>query len=170
MSAVPYAELAIKSISLLEEEEVSRVRNRLVNSGIPSDRLRLLPWTHTYNDHLKSYQEIDIALDTSPYSGATTSCEALIMGVPVISLAGKEIVNRLSATILYHAGCKKWVVNSELDYISLAKQLAKSGIRDKLEREKLRTKIRSSALGNPKRLANKLENKLAQLVKAEKAL
>ena len=72
--------------------------------------------------HMALYRDIDVALDPMPYSGATTSCEALLMGVPVVTLAGADMVERLTASVLA-AGCSDWIATTRTDYIDVATEL-----------------------------------------------
>ena len=98
-----------------------------------------------------------MALDTQPYGGATTTCEALGMGVPVICLAGDGMVGRLSSSILKSADCSEWIANTEKEYINQAVKQIRKGVRDKKKREQLRDKIKKSNLCDKKRLARELE-------------
>ena len=56
---------------------------------------------------------MDVALDPIPYGGATTTAEALWMGVPVVSLQGEGMVGRISASLLHHAGLERWIANEQ---------------------------------------------------------
>ena len=80
MSANPEAELALKSISFLEDAEKLRIRQRFEKAGLSGERLILLDWVEGGLNHLQRYSEIDAALDPIPYGGATTTAEALWMG------------------------------------------------------------------------------------------
>lgn len=157
MKAVPKAELVLKSISFVEEAEQLRVQNMFIKAGLGAERLVLLPWVKGRINHLHCYGEIDVALDPMPYGGATTTCEAIGMGVPVISMAGKGMVGRLSASILKHSGCENWIARDKHHYIEIAKLLANEGIRKASKRIKLRQKVFSSDLCNGKRLSSELE-------------
>ena len=109
MAANPEAELALKSISFCEAAEQQRIRKRFEQAGLESERLILLDWVEGGLNHLQRYSEIDVALDPIPYGGATTTAEALWMGVPVVALAGEGMVGRLAASLLIHGGKEKWV-------------------------------------------------------------
>ena len=164
MAVVPHAELAIKSNSFIEEKEKDRICQRLVGGGIAKERIVILPWCETEESHLDSYRHIDVALDTIPYSGATTSCEALAMGVPVVTMGGQGMVGQLSASILNFSGNQKWITHSEGDYIDLAKRLALEGVRSKKQRKQLRHQVKNSQLGDAKRLAREIEARIMPLV------
>jgi protein O-GlcNAc transferase len=157
MEAVPAAELVLKSISFVETAEQQRVRDRFVAAGLNPDRLVLLPWVEGRHCHLNCYGEIDVGLDPLPYGGATTTCEALAMGVPVVSLAGQGMVGRLSASVLRHAGCGQWIAADPREYVAIASALAAAGLRHDSERQALKQQLFSSALGNGRRLAAELE-------------
>ena len=74
-------------------------------------------------DHLSAYGDIDVALDTFPYNGTTTTCEAMWMGVPVITLAGKTHVSRVGVSILANVGMREFIANSEAEYVDIAAKL-----------------------------------------------
>ena len=157
MAAVPEAELVLKSISFVEQEEQARIRALFTAAGLASERLILLPWMEGRSAHLDCYREIDVALDPLPYGGATTTCEALAMGVPVVSLAGLGMVGRLSASVLQHAGCGAWIADTTEGYVAIAQQLAATGPRRRDQRQDLRQQVLTSDLGNGPRLAQELE-------------
>jgi len=169
MTAVPSAELVLKSISFIEQAEQERVKALFIREGLDVKRLIILPWIESRFDHLASYKEMDVALDPIPYGGATSSCEALIMGVPVITLAGKDMVNRLSSSILESAKLSEWIANEPKNYIQIATQLANDGPRTSELRQKLRVKLQKSELMNGKRLARQIEQHLQALVREQSA-
>jgi protein O-GlcNAc transferase len=157
MAAVPEAELVLKSISFVEEAEQERVRQLFAAQDLPCARLRLLPWVEGRDNHLACYHEIDVALDPLPYGGATTTCEALAMGVPVVSLAGAGMVGRLSASVLKHSNCGDWIASTDNDYITIAQKLAAAGPRNREQRLALRERVLNSPLADNQRLTRELE-------------
>ena len=70
---------------------------------------------------------MDVALDPIPYGGATTTAEALWMGVPVVSMQGDGMVGRMSTSLLHHAGFEQWIANDIDNYVNIAKKLASQG-------------------------------------------
>ena len=77
-------------------------------------------------DYLEQYRDIDIALDTAPYNGGLTTCEALYMGVPVISLRGRTHGSRFGASILTNAGVPELIAENDINYVRRAVQLAET--------------------------------------------
>ena len=100
---------------------------------------------------------MDVALDPIPYGGATTTAEALWMGVPVVCLAGKGMVGRLSSSLLAAADCRKWIAKDQQTFINIATALAAKGPRNAAKRLKLRHKLMASPLADGKRLSKELE-------------
>jgi predicted O-linked N-acetylglucosamine transferase (SPINDLY family) len=100
------------------------VRDRFDRLGVDPARLDMVDWTATGEAHHDWYDQVDIALDTFPYAGATTTCEALWKGVPVVSLAGATHASRMGLSILSAAGLPHLCARSEDDYVALAARLA----------------------------------------------
>ena len=127
LQACPNTELVLKSISFHEKAEKERIRQRFLRAGLDSDRLILLGWIEGGINHLQLYRHMDVALDPIPYGGATTTAEALWMGVPVVSMRGEGMVGQLSASLLHHAGFGQWIANDIDAYVEIAKDLAAQG-------------------------------------------
>lgn len=102
-------------------------------------------------DHLRHYNEIDVALDSLPHVGGTTTCEALWMGVPTVSLVGPGFPERLSYSNLSNAGLGDCAVFSAVDYVAKAVELAADGARRLALRHGLRAQIRANPLGQVER-------------------
>lgn len=107
-----------------------RARGRMIESfermGVESERVMIRGGTAGRHEHLALYNEIDIALDTYPYNGATTTCEASWMGVPVITLAGETHASRMGASILTALDLTELVTHSVDDYVAAACRLARA--------------------------------------------
>jgi predicted O-linked N-acetylglucosamine transferase (SPINDLY family) len=120
LAAVPGSRLAVKAYGTSSGEACARLLRQFARSGIPEDRVRLLAPVAGLRAHLECYSQIDIALDTFPYHGATTTCEALWMGVPVVSLAGTAHVSRVGVSLLSRAGLEEWIARSPAEYVERA--------------------------------------------------
>lgn len=123
MQAVPDSRLFLKGGPYQSEELVQRISNIMSAHGIGADRLRFEGDSHHY-ELFSRYNEVDIALDPWPYSGGLTTCEALLMGVPVVSMPGPTFAGRHSATHLANAGLPELVVSDWDEYQARAIQLA----------------------------------------------
>lgn len=158
----PEAELVLKSISFLEVEEQERIRRRCERVGIGPEQLVILPWAQDLGDHLAQYNQVDVALDPMPYGGATTTAEALWMGVPVVTLHGAGMVGSLSASILHSAGKLQWIAQNSVDYLQQALSLMSEGIRRSPPRIHLCRQLEASALNQPRRVSQHLESLFLQ--------
>ena len=118
-----------------------------------------------YNDrrYIQSYQRIDIALDPFPHGGGTTTCDALWMGVPVISLAGQTAVSRAGLTILTNVGLTELVAGSLEEYVKIAADLAGDLPRLAALRAELRQRMQASPLMDAPRFARNIEAAYRQI-------
>jgi predicted O-linked N-acetylglucosamine transferase (SPINDLY family) len=146
LAAVPGSRLALKGAGFAAPELAAAVRGRLTAAGIAGDRVELLERTETLEAHLAAYGGIDLALDTFPYHGTTTTCEALWMGVPVVALAGDRHASRVGASLLAAVGHPEWIASDAADYVRIAAEVAASRPRTRAAREELRAAVRRSAL------------------------
>ncbi|MEW6502091.1 MAG: tetratricopeptide repeat protein [Thermodesulfobacteriota bacterium] len=148
LNKVPGARLLLKYKPLSDEGVRARIREEFRAAGLaePEKRLVLVGHVADTEAHFAMYNQIDVALDTFPYNGATTTCEALWMGVPVITLATDRHVGRVGASILNRLGRGDWVAASEEEYVAKAVALAQ----DEEERARchrtLRNSLRNSSL------------------------
>ena len=146
MHAVPASRLLLKSASVAQPSTLEALTRLMGAHGITADRLQLLAQTPDNQSHMALYNQVDIALDTYPYNGATTTCEALWMGVPVVSLRGLTHASRMGASVLTAAGQAQWVADSEADYIGIASALAAQPAVRAGWRRTGREQLRASAL------------------------
>jgi len=124
MRAVPGSRLLLKSDSMAQASNRADIASVMAGHGIDATRLALQARQASERDHLALYNEVDIALDTYPYNGATTTCEALWMGVPVVTLRGRTHTSRMGASILGAIGRTDWVTDSDADFACIAAALA----------------------------------------------
>lgn len=116
--------------------------------GISSDRLYFSNNRGTGISHLAFYNDIDISLDTFPVTGGTTTCEAVWMGVPVVSLVGKAMHQRVSYAILKHCGLDECCAETPEDFVTKAVALADPARLRGLRRD-MRPRLQSSTLARP---------------------
>jgi predicted O-linked N-acetylglucosamine transferase (SPINDLY family) len=151
----PGARLVLRSHGLGDESVRKRYAKMFRREGVESSRLDLLD-ACSHEELLAGYAEIDIALDPFPYSGGLTTCEALWMGVPVVTLAGDRMASRHSVSHLNNAGFPEWVAGTPDDYMAVARDLAAGADRVASLRASLRERVRSSPLGNSKLFTHNL--------------
>ena len=154
----PQSILLLKSISFHEEDEQHRIRTRFEKSGIHPERLIMLDWVNGGLDHLACYNLIDAALDPFPYGGATTTAEALWMGVPVVTRRHSGMAGCLSSSLLSYGGQKQWIANNQEEYLEIAQRLYVRGPRKKEDRVQLRSDMQKSPVADAQRLSRQLES------------
>lgn len=153
--ALPTAKLVLrnKQMSCLVERE--SLQQRLVLAGIQVERVKI-DGLIAREDYLASYAEIDIMLDTFPYPGGTTTCEALWMGVPTLTLAGNTLLARQGASLLHCAGLPEWIAHDADDYVAKAMQHATNIDMLSSLRENLRAQLLTTALFDAERFTQQL--------------
>jgi predicted O-linked N-acetylglucosamine transferase (SPINDLY family) len=150
VEAVEGSSLVLKTQALRHAELRQITAERFAAAGFPMDRLTLLPPAPTPAAHLATYDGIDIALDAFPYCGTTTTCEALLMGVPVVSLASPPQplglhAGRVGLSLLTNAGAGDLVAHSADEYVAKAAALAA----DRARLAELRRTSRERLLASP---------------------
>lgn len=157
LERLPTSRLYVKSRFFSDPESRARSLQRLVEHGIPETRVTLAEGIPTIADHLDAYGRIDIALDSFPYNGTTTLCEAMWMGVPVVTLRGDRHAARVGASLLTHVGLTELIAESEQDYVERAVALARDPVRLTALRQELRARMAASSLCDPPAFAHKIE-------------
>ena len=157
LEAVPGSRLVLKSASLNFTETADRVIEAFEQFGIAGARIDIRGWVAHREQHLALYDGIDIALDTYPYNGTTTTCEALWMGVPVVTRAGDTHMSRVGASLLHAAGLDDLVTRDGTDYVETAVALAADAARRRELRGILRQRLEASPLLDHAGFTRKLE-------------
>jgi len=158
LKALPGSRLFIKAKGLISKQAANDKMGFFLRHGIEEGRIHLSPPTHTVPEHLALYNGIDIALDTFPYNGATTTCEALWMGVPVITLAGQAHASRVGASLLSNLGLTDLVAGSPDEYHQIAKTLGDNLDRLASLRRELRDLMAKSPLTDEQQFTGNLES------------
>lgn len=149
LKRVPNSRLLIKSRGIESATVQADVRGRADaaarTAGVDPARVELEGWIQGRAEHLAAYSRIDIAVDTFPYHGTTTTCEALLMGVPVVTLAGDMHSSRVGVSLLTGVGLSEFICWNDNDYITQAADLAS----DRLRLVALRASLRQRLLESP---------------------
>ena len=145
LSAIPKSRLLLANKQLGDTGVAARFSQRLQQSGIDSERVTIRGTKDSRAEYLARYNEVDAMLDTFPYPGVTTTCEALWMGVPTLTLGGDTLLSRQGAGVVTPAGLEDWVASSETDYVEKAISLTS----DLSKLANLRTGLRAQVLASP---------------------
>ncbi len=159
LKEIPGSQLYLNTHALLDEGFKRTLIGRFAAHEITEDRL-VIEATSGRELALKSYARIDIALDTFPYPGGTTSYEALWMGVPILTMTGKSYISHLGESIMHHAGLPDWIATSEDDYVAKAVRFTRDLPKLAALRAGLREQVRTSPLFNAPLFAKHFEDAL----------
>ena len=159
----PETHLLIKNHSLTDESTRSRYTELFKKYGIPRERLTMVGFVQSAKGHLDEYARVDIALDSFPYNGTTTTCESLWMGVPVVSLSGTSHRARVGLSLLSALGKKEWVAEDEDSYINIAVDLASDLNALARTRKDLRSDMKGSMLCDSRIFTSGLESAFRQI-------
>ncbi len=162
LQEVPDARLLLKAKPLKFPSVAARVRERFAAAGIAAERVILRPWEPGVTDHLAAYGAVDIALDSFPYNGTTTTCEAMWMGVPVVTLEGDRHASRVGSSLLHSVGLGELVARDAGDYVRIAAALAADRPRLAALREGMRERLRASPLMDERGFVSDLEGALLE--------
>jgi predicted O-linked N-acetylglucosamine transferase (SPINDLY family) len=161
LDGVPGSVLCLKARAFDAPDMRAQFLGRAASFGIPLERVELLGYS-THRDTLAVYNDVDIALDTFPFSGCATSCDALWMGVPVITRCGKTMVSRQTASLLTSIDRPEWIANDDQEYVARALKCAAEPIRSRTQRASLRQRTRET-LGDVNRHAGELSAALREI-------
>ncbi|HED13857.1 MAG TPA: tetratricopeptide repeat protein [Gammaproteobacteria bacterium] len=157
LQSVPGSRLLLKCRSFADDKTCQSCLAFFRARNIDTDRVQLLGPLASRVEHLATYHQIDIGLDTFPYNGTTTTCEALWMGVPVITLSGNTHASRVGSSILHALGLESLITDSLESYLSKARELAHDQARISELHAGLRERLLQSPLGDGPRIARSME-------------
>ena len=159
LDAVPQSRLLLKATVFNTDDGKAYIGKQLKNFGIDPARVEMRGFTA---NHMPEYHDVDIALDSFPYTGGVTTCEALYMGVPVVSLYGSRHGSRFGLSILKNIGLGELAVDSYDRYVEMAVALANDWELLKILRKNLRLMMKKSPLMNSENYVREVE-KIFQL-------
>ena len=160
LEAVPGSRLVLKALQLGDATVQGAIVARFAAEGIDRQRLTFHGRFADQADHLRAYQKIDIALDPFPYSGGTTTAEALWMGTPVLTLKGERYVSHMGESLVHSAGLDEWIAETPEDYVAKAKAFAADLPALAALRAGLRGQLLASPVCDAPRFAQNLEDAL----------
>ena len=154
LQAVPDSRLVI--VTVPEGRTRARLLDAFERHGVSAQRIDFRGRL-AHEAFMRTHLEVDVALDTYPYHGTTTTVHTLWMGVPVVTLAGDTHRSRAGASLLANAACGDLVARSEDDYVAIASRLARDPMRLRALRESLRERVEHGAIMEGARFARALE-------------
>ena len=157
LKRMPQSRLMLKGISFADASTRALFLSRLDEREIAAERVELVAWQPSEAMHLAQYGHVDIALDPFPYNGTTTTCEALWMGVPVVTLRGDRHGGRVGASLLSQIDLTDLIANSVEEYVEIALTLANNPGRLEELRRSLRPRMAASPLCDGPAFARKME-------------
>jgi FkbM family methyltransferase len=159
LRAIPDARLVIKCMKGFDEQlEREALQEEFARRGVERERILTKPSTASFLDHLAAYGDVDICLDTFPYHGTTTTCEALWMGVPVITLAGDRHASRVGVSLLTNVGLPELIAQDVDQFVQLAVRLAADPAALAAMRESMRERLLDSPLTDAAAMARDFED------------
>lgn len=164
LSSVPGSRFVIKTQALDDPHTQADLLERFGARGIDASRVTIIPSTKTAREHLALYERVDVALDSFPYNGTTTTCEALHMGVPVVCVAGEMHASRVGLSLLNAAGLPELCATDVDGYVRIASELVADSTRLSELRRSLRQRLASSALCDERAYAIRFERALREAV------
>ncbi len=156
LRAVPTARLLVYRNTLAGSAR-DRLRQEFTARGIAEDRVELRHGASPGRGYLDFYADIDVLLDTLPWSAHTTACEALWQGVPVLTLRGTRHAGRMAASILTDAGLPGWIAETPAQYVGLAREQAANAEKLAALRATLRDQVARSPLCDGLAFTRRLE-------------
>lgn len=159
LQRLPTARLVLKSPSFGNATVATRIRAAICGAGITAGRLEIRAGSDKASV-LREYGDIDIALDPFPFGGGATSCEALWMGVPIVTMPDWQLVSRQTETLLRAIGRPEWVARDADDYIAIAVRLATNPLELADLRATQRQAMARSALCDPQLFGHEIEKAL----------
>lgn len=165
--AIPNARFRFQIKQLASDNSRIQLQQRLSEFGLPAERTTLYG-PQTRENYLAAHSNVDIILDTFPYPGGTTTCEALWMGVPTLTYSGNSMLARQGASIMSCVGLANWIATDETDYLNKAIHFASDLEYLSLLRGTLRAQAGTSPLFDARRFARVLETRLAEIYREKR--
>ena len=164
LAAVPNARLLMQTKAMGDPPTRDATLRFFTDRAIAAERIDLRGWLH-FPQHVLMYHEADIVLDTFPFNGHTTTCLALWMGVPMVTLSGNTYRSRMSNSVLTNLALPELVAHSEAEYVRIAAELARDLPRLAQLRASMRQRMRDSVLLDDARFARNLEDAYEQMMR-----
>ena len=164
LKAIPDARLILKNHQLSDPRNREHWIRFLEQEGIVRERVQLIGFCKDLAEHYGCYGQVDIGLDTFPYNGTTTTCEAFWMGVPVLTIAGQNQRGLTGTSLLTHSGLSEWVARDETEWVEKACYWNVNREALQALRLGLRKQVQASPIGDAAAFAAKFYETIRKLV------
>ncbi len=162
--AVPDAKLVLKDPKAGDDFSKRRIFAKLMAEGVAGERIVFLENVPKWADHMRLYNRIDVALDTVPLNGGTTTFDALFMGTPVVTVRGNWVGGRLSGAMLVALGHPEWIAETPTAFAGVVAGLVADKRKLKRYKDTLRAEVLASELCDGPSLAQALEDAFGQAI------
>jgi predicted O-linked N-acetylglucosamine transferase (SPINDLY family) len=170
LNSVPDSILVIKDKGCYCSVSCRRIEDTLQSMGVDPSRIYFFGPVASQLDHLDSYNAIDIALDTTPWSSATTAYEALGMGVPLVPIFGDTTSGRMSTSVVTAAGLGDLVAHSRQEFARIVAKLSHNYLQIRKDKGAMQGRIRSSILFDEQRICKDFFATIESLVSNHSSL
>lgn len=157
LHAVPSSRLVLKDRSVADKETCERIVRNLAGHGVAPERIGFWGYVGGWEDHMATYNKLDVALDTTPWSSATTGFDALAMGVPLVAIRGGCTAARMSASILKGLGRPEWIAESPDQFAAIVAGICADLPALRASKPELRRRVLTSPLFDGLDLTRQLE-------------
>lgn len=169
MLALPETRLRVQNKQMHSEWTRNDLLQRMAKAGIAPQRVCLVG-SVPRGEYLAAHAQVDMILDTFPYTGGTTTCEAMWMGVPTLTMCSPGMLGRQGAGLLACVGLGDWIVNDAQDYVSAGVHRASNWPKLSDLRQGLRGQLLASPLCDAERFASHLQDAFEQMWKVRRAM
>ena len=166
LDAVPSSRLVLKDRSVADAETRERIVRALAGHGVAPERISFLGYVGGWEGHMATYNKLDVALDTTPWSSATTGFDALAMGVPLVAIRGGCTAARMSASILKGLGRPEWIAETPEQFAAIVAGLCADLPALRASKPELRHRVLTSPLFDGVDLTRQLEQAFLVMRKA----
>ena len=168
--AIPNARFIIKTKEFMTPKIKKYFFDCFKNKSV-IDRIIILDYADTYQEHLLDYNKMDIAVDSFPYSGTTTSCEALMMGTPILTLFDNKRhyhSQNVTSSLMKNSGMEEYITYTENEYVEKAIQFSRNLEKLRNLKNTVRNNFVHGPICNYKQFTNEFEDKLINIYKNHK--
>jgi len=162
LAQIPESKILLQAAAYDDPDIVRFFQSCFEGYGIKRHRIQCVG-SLPFEQYLNLHHQIDFMLDTQPWTGHTTSCHALWMGIPILTLSGKRHASRIGQRLMHALNLPEWIAMDHQDFVKKAVQFSRNPKKLDIIRKNMRNRIIESGLSNRKQYANSLEKVFRKL-------